>query len=404
MRLFQAPPSGRSEGSLHVRLLTLVGTALIAVGCTTGGSGGFTAAPVSSVAPSLSASPASSAPASLSAAPASSAPAAPSASPAPTPAPSVSASPSEAITWPLTLTDDEQNAVVIPAEPRKIVSLTPATTEVVYALGIGDRLLADTDADDFPPEAKKLPHVATYSSVDVEKIVGLDADLVIAGGNNFNKPEALAQLRRLGIPVVVVYGADIEGVLHDVDLVAQAVGRPGEGAALVDGMRAQFKVVSDATANLPHPRTFYELDATKEIYGPADKSFLAEMISLAGGTPITTGSTTVFSIALEKLVAANPEVIVLGDAAYGTTPEIVAARPGWNSMTAVKTGAIRPVNDTVVSRPGPRLVEGLRDLAIAIHPDLVLPPLPSPSTSASPGAASPVASGSPAAASPAATY
>src|SRR5204862_7788518 len=153
---------------------------------------------------------------------------------------------------------------------------------------------------------------------------------------SLHKPEALAQRRRLGIPGLVVYGADVEGVLHDIELVGQAAGRPGQGAAIVQDMRAQFKAVGDATANLPHPRTFYELDATKEIYGPADKSFLAEMISLAGGTPITTGSTTVFSIPLEKLVAADPEVIVLGDSASGTTPEMVASRPGWNTMTAVR--------------------------------------------------------------------
>ena len=251
---------------------------------------------------------------------------------------------------------------------------------MVYALGAGSRMVGDTDADDYPPPATKLTHVATFSSVDVEKIVSLKTDLVIAGGNGFNKPESLAQLRRLGIPVLVIYGADIEGVLHDIDLVAQAIGKPAEGAALVASMRAQFKAVQDATAALPHPRTFYELDATKEIYGPADGSFLVEMITLAGGTPITTGSTTVFSIPLEKLVKADPEVIVLGDAAYGTTPEIVGARPGWATMTAVKNSQIRGVNDTVVTRPGPRLVEGLRDLALAIHPDLVLPPLPSPSS------------------------
>ena len=138
-------------------------------------------------------------------------------------------------------------------------------------------------------------------------------------------------------------------------------------------MRDAFKRIAQATASLPHPRTFYELDATKEIYGPADDSFIAEMITLAGGTPITTGSPTVFSIPLEKLVAADPEVIVLGDSAYGTTPEVVASRPGWDTMTAVKDDAIRPIDDTVVTRPGPRLVEGLRNLALAIHPDLVLP-------------------------------
>jgi iron complex transport system substrate-binding protein len=373
MRFLQAPPSNRSEGSIHTRLLALLVAALVAIGCTSGGGSGFTAVPQSG-APSTVA-PSSVAPAS--AAPPASPSAPPSAPPPPLASPSPSASAS-ALAWPLTITDDEQRQVVIKAEPRRIVSITPATTEILFALGIGDRLIANTDADDYPPQVKSLPHVATFSSVDVEKIVGLNADLVIAGGNNFNKPEALAQLRRLGIPVLVVYGADVEGVLHDIGLVAQAVGRPDQGAALVSDMRAQFQAVSDATAGLPHPRVFYELDATKEIYGPADKSFVAEMISLAGGTPITTGSTTVFSIPLEKLVAADPEVIVLGDAAYGTTAEIVAARPGWATMTAVKSKAVRPIDDTVVTRPGPRLVEGLRALALAIHPGLVLPPPPSP--------------------------
>ena len=224
------------------------------------------------------------------------------------------------------------------------------------------------------------------SSVDVEKIVGLKADLVIAGGNGFNKPDSLAQLRRLGIPVLVVYGADVAGVLHDIELVAGALGVPERGASLADGMRAAFAAIGNATAGRSHPRVFYELDATKEIYGPADKSFIAEMIVLAGGTPITTGSTTVFSMPLERLLAADPEVIVLGDAAYGTTAQIVAARPGWRSMAAVRTGAIRPINDTVVTRPGPRLVEGLRDLALAIHPGIVLPPVSSTGLEGSPQA------------------
>jgi len=306
-------------------------------------------------APSLAASPpATSVPAVTPALVASPTPG-PTPSPSPSPSPSASAVPP---TWPLTLTDDEQNVVTLAAEPKRIVSLTPATTEIVYALGAGSRLIAGTDADDYPAKAMELPHVATYSSVDVEKIVGLNADLVIAGGNNFNKPEALAQLRRVGIPVLVVYGADVEGVLHDIDLVGRAIGRPAEAAVLVDAMRAQFQVVADATASLPHPRVFYELDATKEIYGPADRSFIAEMISLAGGTPITTGSTTVFSIPLEVLLQANPEVIILGDAAYGTTAVIVAARPGWSSMSAVRTSTL-----AATPRPSPVQAAGTRTQA-----------------------------------------
>jgi iron complex transport system substrate-binding protein len=215
--------------------------------------------------------------------------------------------------------------------------------------------------------------VASYTAVDVEKIVGLETDLVIAGGNFFNDPAAIAQLRELGVPVVVTYAPDIATVLKDIELIGTAVGLASEARDLTAAMRADFDQVAAATADLPRPRVFYELDATTDIYTAADDSFIAEMIELAGGVPITTGSTTDFAISIEKLVTADPEVIVLGDSVYGVTPEAVAARPGWGVMTAVKAGDIRGVNDLVVTRPGPRLVEGLRELALAIHPTANVP-------------------------------
>jgi len=148
---------------------------------------------------------------------------------------------------------------------------------------------------------------------------------------------------------------------------------PEPARDLTAAMQADFDGVATATADLPKPRVFYELDATTDLYTAADDSFIAEMIELAGGDPITTGSTTDFAISLEKLVTADPEVIVLGDAVYGVTPEAVASRPGWDVMTAVKTDQIRGVNDLIVTRPGPRLVDGLRELALAIHPEATVP-------------------------------
>jgi cobalamin transport system substrate-binding protein len=348
-----APPSRRREGRRHVRarLGSAIAFTVLLASCTAA------ATPSPSATPAITATPA------------------PTASPAPTPSPSP--------TFPLELTDDEGHAVRLAAEPARIISLTPATTEIAFALGAGPRVIATTDFDDYPPEAVGLTHVATFDSVDVEKIVGLKADLVIAGGNNFNKPTAIQRLRDLGVPVLTVYAKDVAGVLADIRLVGRAIGKEAAAADLAASMRAEIDQISAATAALPHPRTFYELDATKEIYGPADGSFVVEMVRLAGGDPITTGSTTVFSISLERLVGADPEVIVLGDAAYGTTPAIVRARSGWSTMTAVKAGAIRPVNDLVVTRPGPRLADGLRDLARAIHPDIVLPPGPGASASPS---------------------
>ncbi|MDQ6793876.1 MAG: ABC transporter substrate-binding protein [Chloroflexota bacterium] len=289
-----------------------------------------------------------------------------------TPIPSPTATPSP--TFPISLTDDEGTTVAIPTRPSRIVSLTPATTEILFALGARDRIVAKVeDPANYPPEAGSIPNVAKFGSVDVEKIVGLRADLVIAGGNTFTPPEAIAQIRSLGIPTVVVYAPTVATVFADIELTGAAVGESAAARDLGASLRAGFDQVGSATRSADKPRVFYEIDATGAIYGPADDSFLAEMIRLAGGDPITTGSPSKFDIPLERLIRADPQVILLGDAAYGVTAGQVAARPGWNVMTAVRTKAIRPVDDIVITRPGPRILDGLRALARALHPDLALP-------------------------------
>jgi iron complex transport system substrate-binding protein len=292
--------------------------------------------------------------------------------------------------FPVTLTDDEGTTVTLTAEPQKIVSLTPATTEILFAIGAGSRVVATTDFDDYPPEAVALPDVASYTAVDVEKIVGLGADLVIAGGNGFNPPESITKLRSLNVPVVVTYGSNVDGVLKDIRLVGTASGEAAAADELATTMSGQFDAVRTATAGVAHPKVFYEIDATVKIYTAAKDSFIEEMLVIAGAEPITTGSTTAYDIPLETLVAADPTLILLGDAAYGVTPDQVKARPGWAGISAVKTGSIIGVNDLVITRPGPRLVQGLVELVHAIHPELVLPSsvptLPPPSAPPGPPA------------------
>ena len=291
----------------------------------------------------------------------------------PTAAPT--AAPTEAPAFPATLTDDEGTEVVIAAEPAKIVSLTPAATETLFALGVGDRVVGKVeDWNLYPPEAAAIPDLAKFGSVDVEGIVGLGADLVIAGGSNFNPPEAIAKLRSLGVPVLVIFAPDLETALADMALIGRAVGRPDEAAALVAGIQAAFDDVAAATASLPKTlRVFYELDATNGYFGPAPDYFGTEMIRIAGGDPLTSGTPGVYQIQAEQIVAFDPEVILLGDAAYGVTVEAVGQRPGWDVLSAVKSGDVRPIDDVIVTRPGPRLADGIRALALAIHPDLVLP-------------------------------
>ena len=230
--------------------------------------------------------------------------------------------------------------------------------------------------------------MATYQGVIMEKLVAAQPDLVIAGGDGFTHPADVAHMRSLGIPVVVIYAATVPAVLADLRLVGEAAGQLPAATAMTAAMQTRMDAIAAlAKAEPTHPSVFYEIGVGPDIYAPAQDSFVADMVSLAGGTPITTGDPDSYTIALEKLVVADPQVIVLGDYDYGTTVADVLKRPGWEHLAAVVDGAIRPVDDTIVTRPGPRLADGLAALALAIDPGLVLPadllpaptPVPSPS-------------------------
>ena len=282
--------------------------------------------------------------------------------------PSAVPSPSAAAEFPRTVVDDEGTSVTIESEPQSIVSLTPANTETLFALGAGDRLTGGTDFDDYPPEAAAAPDVVVQVEVLTEQIVDIDPDLILAGGNNFTPPDEIQRLRDLGFPVVVTYPETVDEVLADIELVGAAVGADEEAATIVADMQERIAEVTDAVAGLPRPRVFYEIGYLPDIYGPADDSFTADMVSLAGGEPITTGDPISFVIPLERLVDEDPEIIVLGDAAYERLPGQCrrASRLGRHDGRG-RTTSIVPVDDIIITRPAPRLGEGLAALALA-HP------------------------------------
>ncbi len=279
--------------------------------------------------------------------------------------------------FPQAVVDDEGTEVVIEAEPQRIVSLSPANTEIVFALGAGDRLVGRTDWDDYPAEAAALTAVASFTGVNMEQVVALEPDLVLAAGNFFTPPDDIARMRDLGYPVVVIYAQDLAAVMSDIELIGSVIGASDEAASLVSEMAAQFDAITAAVATAETtPRTFYQVGSEPEIYAPAPGSFVADMVTFAGGDAITTADPAAWAIPLEELIVADPEVIILGDANYGVCPADVAGRPGWDEMTAVVNGDVRPVDDVPVTRPGPRLMEGLASLARAIHPELDLAQFP----------------------------
>jgi iron complex transport system substrate-binding protein len=303
----------------------------------------------------------------------------PSASPSQSASGSASAPPSAEpsasaaeVGYPLTLTDDAGREVDIPAEPERIVSLAPSNTEIVCALDACDRLVGVTDFDDYPAEVADVPDVVIGAVVDVELVVEADPDLILAAGNELTPSAVITELAGLGYPVLVLYPETLEAVLDNVELVGTAINAVEAAGEVTEHMAEHIAEVRAAVAGEPAPRTFYEVGLFEgAIYTAGEDSFLAGMIDTAGGEPIS-GDPLTTAIALEDLVVADPELILLGDAAYdpSITPESVAARPGWEGMSAVTTGRIEVMEeDLLITRPGPRIIEGLEALALAIHPD-----------------------------------
>ena len=300
---------------------------------------------------------------------------APASSPAPSARPEATApatASAPAAAYPLTLTDDAGREVTIDAEPARIVSLAPSNTEIVCALEACDRVVGVTDYDDHPAEVIEIDKVVNVTQVDVEAVVAAEPDLVLAAGNEQTPTAVIDQLTDLGLVVLVLYPESLDEVTTDIEMVGTAIGREDAATELVEAMQDRVEAVQQAVAGLAPPRTFYEVGVFEgSIYTAGERSFLASLVETAGGDPIT-GDALSTSIEVEDLVAADPQLILLGDATYDETitPESVAARPGWEAMAAVADSRVLALTeDVVITRPGPRIVDGLEALARAIHPD-----------------------------------
>lgn len=307
--------------------------------------------------------------------------AAPTATSAPTPAPATATTAptvvptAEPTPEPIALTDRLGRAVTLAAPAQRIVSLAPSNTEIVFALGAGDKLVGRDDFSDYPPEASKVQSLGSlYPKVNAEAIVALKPDLVLAAG--ITNPEDVKALADLGLTVYATsYTTSLADIYADILAVGQLTGRSGEAEKLVADMQARVEAVASETANVAErPNVFYETDDTDPsspwTRGPG--TFLDALINMAGGQNIgATGQDQDFQMSLEAIVKEDPAIIIFSHASYsGRTPEQVMARPGWENITAVKNKAVYAIDGNLLDRPGPRVVEGLEALARLIHPEL----------------------------------
>jgi len=271
----------------------------------------------------------------------------------------------------LTVRDMLGRELTLPASPARIVSLVPSVTEIVFSLGAQDRLVGRTDFCDYPLAVRAKPSVGGMVNPNLETLVALAPDLVIATDEG-NREETVQQLARLGIPTYLVRANRIAETIDLIERVGELTGRRTAVAKLTGEMLRRVETVRRAVAPYPRPRVLYVL-WPEPLIVPGRRSILTELIEVAGGTSITARDGDAYPrFSLEAAVARAPEVIILADHSTGSSTAGRPAPEKWRrlaSVPAIRAGRLHSADLSILHRYGPRVPDGLETLARIIHPE-----------------------------------
>jgi len=281
--------------------------------------------------------------------------------------------PESAPSSPTEITDQLGRVVALDKPPQKIISLAPSNTEILFALGLADRVVAVTDYCDYPPESKTKPSIGGFSTPNIEEIVALSPDLILATSIHENK--IIPQLEDKGLTILALNPKTIDGVLEAIVMTGKITGVQKNASELVAKMQQRIKAVTDKTASLPPEQrlgTFY-IVWHDPLMTAGSGTLQDELIQKAGGINIARELTDYADISLEAVITANPQVIIAG-AGHGSgedqTFQYAKAETRLRDTHARQTNRIYAIDADLASRPGPRIVEGLEEFAAFIHPEL----------------------------------
>ena len=263
--------------------------------------------------------------------------------------------------------DDLGRLVAINGTPQRIISLAPSNTEILFALGLGDKVVGVTDYCDYPPEALNKTKVGGYANPDIEKIVALNSDLILAGYGN--PIEVVYTLAGLGLTVYGIKTTDLDDLLNDIRRVGEITDKEIEAQALTSEMENKIQAVTNQTQELEQkPKVFYIVwgGEGSALWTAGSGTFIDELIEKAGGVNICQNITGYAEISLESVLASNPEIIITSELSYDWAMNATELA----STNASQTGRIYTCDDNLVQRPGPRLVAGLEWFAHFIHPEI----------------------------------
>ncbi len=269
--------------------------------------------------------------------------------------------------------DEAGRTVRVPQPVQRIVSLAPSLTETIYALGLQDRLVGDTDYCDFPPDAQKKPKVGGILNPSLEEIVALRPDLVLV--TQVNRLETLHALEGLGIPSYATDPHTVQEIVSSTERLATVLGAPEAGASLAADLESQLADLHQRLSGSV-PRRVLFIVWPDPLISVGKDTFIADALRLAGADSIVDSSQEWPQMSLEEVVRLQPDFLVFAESHSDSAQsdfDVLAARPGWRGLDAVRNRRFAVISDAV-NRPAPRIVSAIEDLARQLHPEAFSPP------------------------------
>ena len=281
--------------------------------------------------------------------------------------------PEEMTPAPIEITDQLGRLVRLDKIPQRIISLAPSNTEILFALGLADRVVAVTDYCNYPPEAKEKPSIGGFSTPNIEEVVAHSPDLILA--TSIHEDRIMPQLEQKGLVVFALDPKTFDEVLSAIALVGEVTGKAEETSKLLAGMQNRIKAVMDKTDSLSQeqrPRVFY-VTWHDPLKTAGSETRHEELIQKAGGTNIARDLSGYADISLEAVIMANPEVIIAG-VGMGTGKDLpfqfAKTEPRLRDTAARINNSVYAIDVDLAGRPGPRIVDALEKFAEFIHPEL----------------------------------
>ena len=268
--------------------------------------------------------------------------------------------------------DEAGRTVRVPQPVRRIVSLSPSLTETIYALGLQDRLVGDTDYCDFPPDAQKKPKVGGALNPSLEQIVALRPDLVLV--TKLNRLETVHALEDLGIPSYATDPHTVQEIVTSTERLAVVLGAPEAGASVAADLELHLSELQQHLSGSV-PRSVLFIVWPDPLISVGKRTFIADALRLAGATSIVDSSQDWPQMSLEEVVHLQPDFLVFAESHSDVAQndfDVLSARPGWRGLDAVRNRRFAVISDAV-NRPAPRIVSAIEDLARQLHPEAFAP-------------------------------